>query len=168
VVCTVGAIQLMGMGTVQPSGQLGLVLLWGGLVWPPCQRSSFPKQLLHLPFGAWQCITATHLWAHIVSSSLRISHPYLIYFPPELISPLGHECCKGIFRVSVDVYLYSCSELECPYKGDKFSLLSRCSNRQQIGLNDLSPESPLHTQQSVCHPGQSCCPLWNTHHLDCL
>jgi hypothetical protein len=21
---------------------------------------------------------------------------------------------KGIFRVSVDVYLYSCSELECP------------------------------------------------------
>jgi hypothetical protein len=31
--------------------------------------------------------------------------------------------CEGIFRVSVDVYLYSCSELECPREGDKFSLL---------------------------------------------
>jgi hypothetical protein len=33
--------------------------------------------------------------------------------------------CEGIFRVSVDVYLYSCSELDCLCEGNKFSLLYR-------------------------------------------
>jgi hypothetical protein len=66
---------------------------------------------------------------------------------------------EGIFRTSVDIYSYSCSDLEHPCKGDNFSLLCGSSNQQQAGFNDLSPELPLHTQQGVCCPGQSCCHL---------
>jgi hypothetical protein len=28
--------------------------------------------------------------------------------------------CEGIFRVNIEVYSYSCSDLECPHEGDKF------------------------------------------------
>jgi hypothetical protein len=42
--------------------------------------------------------------------------------------------CKDIF--SVDVYPYTCSELECPHEGKKFSLLRRSPNWQQASLND--------------------------------
>jgi hypothetical protein len=35
-----------------------------------------------------QCITTSHLGAHTASSSLRISCPYLILFPPKLMSNL--------------------------------------------------------------------------------
>jgi hypothetical protein len=51
-----GPIQLRGMGTRQPSEQLRLIPLWGLPVWPPCQLSSFPEQLLYLPFGALNSI----------------------------------------------------------------------------------------------------------------
>jgi hypothetical protein len=64
---------------------------------------------------------------------------------------------EGILGVSVDAYPYSCSELECPCEGDQFSLLCRYSSWQWVGLND-SPESPPHTWQNVCHPGQSLLP----------
>jgi hypothetical protein len=44
--------------------------------------------------------------------------------------------CEGIFRVSIDVYPHSCSKLEGPGEGDKFSLSCGSSNLQQVGLND--------------------------------
>jgi hypothetical protein len=44
------------------------------------------------------------------------------------------DVCKGIFRVSIDVYPYSCSEAECTCEGNKFSLLCKSSNQQQVGL----------------------------------
>jgi hypothetical protein len=79
-----GPIQLRHMGKRQLSGQLGLV--------PTCLATLlaflFPWAIVASSFWCpWQCITATHLRAHTVSSSSRISCPYLILFPPELMSP---------------------------------------------------------------------------------
>jgi hypothetical protein len=50
----------------------------------------FPQEIVASPFWcSQQCVTATHLGAHTASSSLRISCPYLILFPPKLMSPLS-------------------------------------------------------------------------------
>jgi hypothetical protein len=50
---------------------------------------------------------------------------------------MGMKDCEGKLRVSVDVYLYSCCELECLHEGDEeFSFLCRSSNQQQVGLNN--------------------------------
>jgi hypothetical protein len=49
----------------------------------------FSQTIVVSPFWCLQqCITATHLGAQTASSSSRISYPYLIHFPPELMSPL--------------------------------------------------------------------------------
>jgi hypothetical protein len=47
------------------------------------------------------------------------------------------NCCEGIFRVSVDVYLYACSDLECAHEGDNLSLFCKSPNWQQTNLNNL-------------------------------
>jgi hypothetical protein len=66
----------------------------GPLVRATCSISlsafQFPRALVASPFWCLQqCMTATHLGTHTVSSSLRISCPYLILFLPELMSPLS-------------------------------------------------------------------------------
>jgi hypothetical protein len=50
----------------------------------------FPQTAIVSPFWCpWQCITATHLRAHTASSNSRVSCPYLMPFPTELMSPLS-------------------------------------------------------------------------------
>jgi hypothetical protein len=44
--------------------------------------------------------------------------------------------CKDIFRVSIDVSLHSCRELECLDEGDEFGLLCRSSDQQWVGFSD--------------------------------
>jgi hypothetical protein len=106
----------------------------------------FPQAISVSPFWCpWQCINATCLGAHTMSSSSRISCPYLILFQvssirghsltPKLESPLfikgsmDMNGCEGIFTVSINVYSY-CSDLECLQEGNKFSLLYRSPNWQ--------------------------------------
>jgi hypothetical protein len=72
--------------------------------------------------------------------------------------------CEGIFRVSVDVYLYSCSKLECLPEGDKFSLLCRSG-----GWASMTESS--HHLMVVCavlHKAAAICEIfnvWTAHRL---
>jgi hypothetical protein len=66
----------------------------GPLVRATCLTSlsafQFLQAIVASPFQyLQQFITVTHLGHHTASSSLRISYPYLILFPPELMSPLS-------------------------------------------------------------------------------
>jgi hypothetical protein len=65
----------------------------GPLVRATCLASlaafRFPQAIVVFPFWCpQQCIAAINLGTHTASSSLRISCPYLILFPPKLMSPL--------------------------------------------------------------------------------
>jgi hypothetical protein len=55
----------------------------------------FPWTIIVSPFWCpLQCLTTTHLEAHIASSNFRISSPHLMFFPLKLMSPLssyGHK-----------------------------------------------------------------------------
>jgi hypothetical protein len=43
---------------------------------------------------------------------------------------------EGIFRVHIDIYTQSCSELECSWESSKFSVLCRGPNQQQRPFDD--------------------------------
>jgi hypothetical protein len=57
--------------------------------------------------------------------------------------------CDGIFRASVDVYPYSCSELGSLGESNELSLLCRGANQQQTRFND-SIQSHYYMSGKTC------------------
>jgi hypothetical protein len=56
---------------------------------------------------------------------------------------------KGIFRVHIDVYPHSCSELVCPSESNELSFLCRGPNQQQTYFNNR-------IQKHYCIYGKTC------------